>query len=335
MVSLVLLLSTIGVVSAQDRMNEFVVTIDESHNPMTIYSSYGATPNDGVVIINSTISDLEFSILSVNDGRLRKVVQDKDNNRYLLIIQPNDINYKQYTITIKANGFLRGKIDSVVVKAGLSSGYIVNPKYDFNALTHNTIGGHEYVDLGLPSGTLWATCNVGAFNPEGQGNHYAWGETSYKGRYSYNRNDYKYMKDGDTFKVTKYCYEKLYGYRRHTDYISTLEACDDAATSNWGNGWRTPTKYQWEELKDKCRWTWISGGYKVVGPNGNSIFLPAAGAYNENGFVSSGGAYWSASLDTEFSSDSWGLLFTSDGIKIHFFRRYNGFSVRPVCSFRK
>ena len=84
MVSLVLLLSTIGVVSAQDRMNEFVVTIDESHNPMTIYSSYGATPNDGVVIINSTISDLEFSILSVNDGRLRKVVQDKDNNRYLI-----------------------------------------------------------------------------------------------------------------------------------------------------------------------------------------------------------------------------------------------------------
>ena len=333
MVCLLLPLCTMWLSMAQERINEFVVNVDENHNPMTIYSSYGATPNDGVVIVNSTIQDLEFNIPAA-PGRIR-TISDKKKNRYVLIISPNDVNYQQYTITINANGFMQGKIEPVVVKAGLSSGFVVNPKYDYIASTHNTIGGHEYVDLGLPSGTLWATCNVGSNSPEGGGDHYAWGETWYKGRYSYNRNDYKYMKDGDIFKVTKYCYEKIYGYRRRTDYISTLEACDDAANSKWGSGWRIPTKYQWEELKDKCRWTWISSGYKVVGPNGNSIFLPAAGAYNENGFVSSGGAYWSASLDTEFSSDSWGLLFTSDGIKIHFFRRYNGFSVRPVCSFRK
>ena len=330
-----LLLGFMEVAFSQEKLNEFEVTFDESHNPMTIYSSYGATPNDGVVIINSTIPDLEFGIMSVDEGRLRKIVLDKGNNRYLLIIQPNDINYKHYTITIKANGFLRGKMDSVVVKAGLSSSYIVNPKYNFNASTHNTIGGHEFVDPGLPSGTLWATCNVEASSPEEHGNHYAWGETSYKGRYSYNRNNYKYMKDGDIFRVTKYCYEKIYGYRRRTDYISTLEACDDVATSKWGNGWRTPTKYQWEELKDKCTWRWTSEGYKIVGPNGNSIFLPAAGGFNEKGFVSSGGVYWSAKLDTEFSSNAWGLLFASDGITIHSFRRYCGFSIRPVCSFRK
>ena len=104
-----------------------MVNADETHNPMTIYSSYGATPNDGVVIVNSTIPDLEFNIPAA-PGRIR-TIPDKKKNRYVLIIQPNDSNYKQYTITINAKGFKQGKINAVVVKAGLSSGYTVNPKY--------------------------------------------------------------------------------------------------------------------------------------------------------------------------------------------------------------
>ena len=126
-IGLFAVLCSIGTALPQERINEFVVNIDETHNPMTIYSSYGATPNDGVVIVNSTIPNLEFNIPAA-PGRI-KTVPDKKKNRYVLIIQPNDSNYKQYTITINANGFKQGQINYIFVKAGLSSGYTVNPKY--------------------------------------------------------------------------------------------------------------------------------------------------------------------------------------------------------------
>lgn len=127
---IVLLFCPIRLTIAQERINEFIVNVDETHNPMTIYSGYGATPNDGVVIVSSTIPDCEFNIPSA-PGRIR-AVPDKKRNRYVLIIQPNDNNYRQYTITINATGFKQGKLEGVVVKAGLSSGYIVNPKFDIN-----------------------------------------------------------------------------------------------------------------------------------------------------------------------------------------------------------
>lgn len=127
-ISLFAILCSFGTARSQERINEFVVNIDENHNPMTIYSSYGATPNDGVVIVNSTIPDLEFNIPAA-PGRIR-TIPDKKKNRYVLIIQPNDNNYQQYTITINAKGYLQRRIDHVVVKGGLSSGYVVNPKND-------------------------------------------------------------------------------------------------------------------------------------------------------------------------------------------------------------
>ncbi|MBR1513372.1 MAG: hypothetical protein IJ622_03670 [Bacteroidales bacterium] len=126
-ISLFAVLCSIGTALSQERINEFVVNTDATHNPMTIYSSYGATPNDGVVIVNSTIPNLEFNI-PVAPGRIR-TVPDKKKNRYVLIIQPNDNNYKQYTITINAKGFKQGQINSVVVKASSSTGYVVNPKH--------------------------------------------------------------------------------------------------------------------------------------------------------------------------------------------------------------
>ena len=130
-----------GSAHSQETINEFVVKVDETHNPMTIYSSYGATPNDGIVIINSTIQDLEFNIPAA-PGRI-KTVADKNKNRYILIIQPNDNNYKQYKITINAKGYIQGKIFPVVVKAGFSTSYVVNPKY---VARPNNIESLLYVD---------------------------------------------------------------------------------------------------------------------------------------------------------------------------------------------
>lgn len=129
-ISLFAILCSFGTARSQEQLNEFVVNVDEKHNPMTLYSSYGATPNDGVVIVNSTIPGLEFNIPAA--PRRIRTVPDKKKNRYVLIIQPNDNNYKQYAITINAKDFLQGKIDHVIVKAGVSSGFVVNPKNDVN-----------------------------------------------------------------------------------------------------------------------------------------------------------------------------------------------------------
>ena len=115
-----------------------------------------------------------------------------------------------------------------------------------------TLNGHDYVDLGLPSGTLWATCNVGADSVADYGDSFAWGETSPKE--TYNWENYKYLNYA-TNMLTKYCvndwgtHDGEYGFE---DLLTELEAIDDAATVNWGDGWRTPTVDDWRELRDNC-----------------------------------------------------------------------------------
>ena len=118
----------------------------------------------------------------------------------------------------------------------------------------NTYNGHEYVDLGLPSGTLWATCNMGANAPEEYGDYYAWGDTTTKAIYDWN--SYQYC-NGDYDQLIKYCNYSDYGYNGFTDTLTMLQLMDDAATANWGEGWCFPTADQWRELRDNtiCIWT--------------------------------------------------------------------------------
>ena len=193
------------------------------------------------------------------------------------------------------------------------------------------LNGHKYVDLGLPSGIKWATCNVGATNPEDYGNYYAWGETITNK--NHNWSSYRYCKDAHN-KLTKYCSNADYGNRGFTDNITTLRANDDAATDNWGNGWRTPTKSEFEELKNKCNWEWTGKGYMVIGPNGNSIFLPAAGSDGTDfKYTFSHGLYWSSSLLSGKPDYAWHVYFCSDGCSVHSnYYRCFGLSVRAVCN---
>ena len=135
--------------------------------------------------------------------------------------------------------------------------------------------GHEYVDLGLPSGLKWATCNVGATAPEEYGDYFAWGETETKA--TYDLSNYKWC-NGTYESMTKYCTNSEYGI---VDNKTTLELSDDAARVNWGGSWRMPTKAEQDELRntDNCTWEWTTqngvNGYKVTSKkNGNSIFLP-------------------------------------------------------------
>ena len=108
-----------------------------------------------------------------------------------------------------------------------------------------TTVAHEYVDLGLPSGLLWATCNVGATSPEDYGDYFAWGETQPKDTYEWST--YQYC-NGSYNTLTKYCSNSSYGYNGFTDNLTTLLPEDDAATANWGGNWRMPTKEEFQEL---------------------------------------------------------------------------------------
>ena len=184
----------------------------------------------------------------------------------------------------------------------------------FRTIT-GSINGHNYVDLGLPSGLKWATCNVGSTTPEGYGGYYAWGETSTKTEYSqYNCVTY------DQF---------MYDISGNPTY--------DAARANWGSTWRMPTNVEMEELLNNCTWTWTTqngvNGYTVTGPNGNSLFLPAAGCYGGSSYGGGGttGYYWSS---TPWSTDvyrSSHYLYSSSGY-LHMDTHYRlfGCTVRPV-----
>ena len=195
------------------------------------------------------------------------------------------------------------------------------------------INGHEYVDLGLPGGTLWATCNVGASKPEEYGNYYAWGETRTKEDYSWST--YKWC-NGSHDKITKYCSNSSYG---RVDNKRKLELSDDVARKQWGSTWRLPTKAEFEELlnENNCTWTWTTQngikGYKVTSKkNGNSIFLPAAGGRDGTSLNNQGirGYYWSSTPHESNSSGAYGLYFYSGFHCTNLYSRYRGLSVRPV-----
>ena len=183
---------------------------------------------------------------------------------------------------------------------------------------------NEYVDLGLPSGLKWATCNVGANSPEEYGNYYAWGEVLTKTEYS--------SSNCPTFGLTKSELQSQ-GY---IDGEGNLTAQYDAATLNWGGNWRLPTKAEMQELIDNCTWKWTTQngvkGYKVTGPNGNYIFLPAAGCrYGSSlNYAGSIGCYWSSTPIESDSNNAYYLSFNSDNHSMSSNQRSYGQSVRPV-----
>ena len=174
-------------------------------------------------------------------------------------------------------------------------------------------GNHEYVDLGLPSGLLWATCNVGADAPEEYGDYFAWGETQPKEVYT----------------------EDTYTYN---DNPTILPPENDAATANWGNGWRMPTMQEFQELcnNTSCTWTQQNGvnGRLFTASNGNSLFLPAAGCRSGSSLYDAGSwsDYWSSSLYTKYPNRARALEFSPSNCNVFSSARYFGVSVRAVRS---
>lgn len=191
--------------------------------------------------------------------------------------------------------------------------------------TDGVINGHEWVDLGLPSGLKWATCNVGATTPEGFGYYFAWGETTTKSEYTED-NSLTYDKDNT--------------WLRNNDYVDesgNLTMSHDAANQNWGGTWRMPTKHEIEELLENTttQWTTLSGvkGCLVTSTrNGKSIFIPAAGWRDWVWFRKVGeyGIQWSSTLSGSIPSRAIGLYFSSDAFHTDQDNRRYGRSVRPV-----
>ena len=189
----------------------------------------------------------------------------------------------------------------------------------------------DAVDLGLPSGTLWADRNVGADFPEAYGDYFVWGETEPKSIYTIST--YKWCR-GLYDEMTKYCTNSSYGT---VDNKTVLDLEDDAAYVNMGAEWRMPTYDELKELSNNCTWTWTTQngtkGYRVTGPNGNSIFLPAAGYRYDSDLDDAGsdGGYLSASLYESDSNRAWVLFFDSGYHYTDGCYRLYGQSVRAVA----
>ena len=182
--------------------------------------------------------------------------------------------------------------------------------------------GHENVDLGLS--VKWATCNVGATSPEEYGDYFAWGETTTKETYT-----------GDNCPTYGLSISQLQT-QGYIDSEGNLNPQYDAARANWGGTWRMPTKAEMQELIDNCTWTWTTqngvNGYSVEGPNGNSIFLPAAGFRHGSSLNNAGsdGYYWSSSPDEDYDSSAYNLYFDSSSHGMGIYSRDSGQSVRPI-----
>ncbi|MBQ6065099.1 MAG: hypothetical protein IJK87_15955 [Prevotella sp.] len=190
----------------------------------------------------------------------------------------------------------------------------------------------EAIDLGLPSGIKWASCNVGATKPEEYGGYYAWGETEEKEVYYWST--YQWC-NGSSNTMTKYCSSSSYGT---VDNKTVLDPEDDVAHVKWGGNWRMPTYEEIGELIDNCtsEWTTLNGvnGRKFTSNiNGNSIFLPAAGTRNGSSLndAESYGYYWSGALSAGYSYNAYYLDFGSGHVyRYSFSSRYSGHTVRPV-----
>ena len=333
-----------------------------SHNPTTSGShAYNGT-GTGSFTVNMT------GLTANTTYYVRAYATNSAGTAYGSEVSFSTSQIPSYTISVSASPSSGGTVSgggtyqqgqSCTVHAAANSGYTffnwteggsqvsTNANYTFTVtgnrtlvahFTYNGGGGHAYVDLGLPSGLLWATWNVGADSPEDYGDYFAWGETQPKSDYSWGT--YQYC-NGSASTLTKYCNNASYGYNGFTDNLTTLQPSDDAATANWGTDWRMPTIEEWQELYNSTThiWTTQNGvkGELFTATNGNSLFLPAAGSrYGTSlGNASTFGGYWSSSLITGGPYVAWCLYFDSGSCRMGGYDRDGGRSVRPVRSASK
>ena len=286
---------------------------------------------DELTFINNTNEAVNLTVATDDPFSFR---QDEDEAFSMSIVVPGN---SIATVTVI---FLADTPDeyngNVTIKSpALDGGQSVIPVHA--QVISDDITEHDYVDLGLPSGTLWATCNIGASAPEECGDYFAWGETTPKVYYGWST--YKWFATGASQTgFTKYCCDSSAGYFDFADGKTELNPADDAATMNWGPNWQMPSDDQLNELDESCSWQWTQrngvNGYLITGPNGKTMFLPLTGFYVGSSRVRAGfdGEYWSRTLFTEYYSSSRACYLTFYDEDWYWFAtsRFYGLPVRPV-----
>ena len=326
-----------------------IIVYNASGAPMSILKVHEltaermiVTPELGVFSVWSSTKPLQL-VTGITLSETAITLQPDETKRLTATVMPADADNPAVTwassdeavAEVNSSGRVTANADGTcVITCSATDGSGV--KAECQVTVGNTPDEHEYVDLGLPSGTLWATCNVGASKPEEYGDYFAWGETTPKSTYDWST--YKWCNGSETT-MTKYCTRSEYGYNGFTDNLTELQPEDDAATANWGSGWKMPSLDQIEELINGSyttwKWTQLNGVYgRMVtsDSNGNSIFLPAAGYRLDDELDSAGsyGNYWSSSLRPDYDYGAYYLYFSSDYWDLSVDYRGSGLSVRAV-----
>ena len=311
----------------------------------TAKDASGVSATCEVTVMLQPVTDITLSASAVNmrideTHQLTATVLPSDANNPNVVWTSSDETVATVDQTGLVTSIAEGTCTITVIAtdgSGVSATCLMTVIVD----NSGSIDGRDYVDLGLPSGTLWATCNIGASKPEYYGDYFAWGVTRgyNSGMTEFGWSTYKWCK-GSGSTLTKYCNDSSRGYNGFTDTLTELEPEDDAAYVNWGSAWRMPSKAQFDELINSSYtttiWTTQNGvnGYKITSKNnGNSLFLPASGSFAGNTSLSGKyGYYWSRTLVTSYPGDAYRLYFGSGDIYMDYYYRYYGFSVRPVRS---
>lgn len=328
------------------NMDETAI-ITPSHTPSTIPLDYTFTCSgsnvvlaeweDGVIKLLATKPGIAVITVSSSDGNAVPAICEVTVNRPF-----GDVNVDGRVTTSDVTciyNYLLNDDDTYLATSDVNGdGFITSTDitilYDILMNNPSTDIEYDYVDLGLPSGTLWATMNIGASSPEDNGYYFAWGETQPKE--SYDLSTYQWC-NGTTKTITKYCTKISYGYNGFVDNKTELDPEDDAATVNWGPEWRMPTIEQMQELKDNCssEWTTRNGVYGRLltsNHNGVTLFFPAAGYYYGSDLIGGEvyGNYWSRMLNTSSPDYAFYMTFKSDYLAFGICPRQYGFSVRAV-----
>ena len=276
--------------SAKVVLSEKVKSIDATPEVGICYSDENTKPtyDDFKKVLGSTMQNYSFTIMNVD---------------------PGTTYYYRVYVKLLSNVYY-SEAESITTMGEKPQDIVIN--------------GHKFVDLGLPSGLLWAETNVGATSATDDGDYFAWGETEQK----------------ENFDIGTYKWGRIRSKYNSTDGKKVLDSEDDVATIKWGIDCRIPSKSEFQELRDECIWLWISdykgtSGYKVTGKNGKSVFFPASGKryrtllYNHD--PDPNGFYWSRSLRWDDADFACYLEFNSDKICLTYNNgRYLGFSIRPV-----
>ena len=283
---------------------------------------------------NTEIRDSRTTLLweqSKNSGEYKFQVHIKwpNSNSYTTY---NSTNSKAYTTDALQPGDYSWYVEANLYYDGKVIETFTSETKNFTVTEELHYETPEAIDLGLPSGTKWASFNLGATKPEEYGYHYAWGETEPKD--VYNWSTYKWCA-GDYYSMTKYCTNAENGLNGFVDNKTFLEKEDDAVYVNLSKEWRMPTKNEWYEIRDNCTWEWTTefgeGMYKVTSNiNGHYIYLPSGGyrsgpslLYKEVGY------YWSSSIGSSTSALS--PTFSENKLTWHYCgHRYQGHQIRPI-----